>query len=295
MSRFMNVRRGAGVAIATVVLLVGAAACGSGTKKADAGPLPSFPAGSPEAAWQAKGHIEVGVKFDQPGFGQAEASGKPIGFDISIAKMIEKKVFGTNDGSHLHFTETTSPNRELFLEQGKDDIVIATYTMNATRAQKVDFAGPYFLAHQTVMVKADNNAVHKPEDLAGKKVCSVTGSTSIDNFRKLVPTADTSVIFSTYSECASALEDGRVDAETTDNVVLNGLAAQSNGKLKVLNDITFTDEPYGIGVKKGSPELVSMINGVLQANEADGTWKKEFEATAGKLGIPTPTPPPIAP
>jgi glutamate transport system substrate-binding protein len=295
MSRILSTRALA-VGIAGLALVGGLAACGGAAKKdaAPSGPMPSLPAGSVMDAWQKKGKIEVGVKYDQPGFGQVDTAGKTVGFDIKMAEVIEKAVFGTSDGKHLHFSEALTANREAFLADGKVDFIIATYTINDERKQKVDFAGPYYEAGQTIMVKAGDNSVHKLEDLGGKKVCSVINSTSLKNLIKMVPTANTDIVFNQYTECAAAVTDGRVDAETTDNVILNGIAAQSDGKLKVLNDITFTKEPYGIGVKKGNPDLVAFMNQAIKEAEADGTWAKDFADTAGKLGIPTPQPPAMA-
>ena len=157
--------------------------------------------------------------------------------------------------------------------------------------QVVDFAGPYFLAKQDIMVKKDDNSIKSVTDLNGKKVCTVKGSTSEKNVRAKAPTADI-VLFDTYSQCAEALTDGRVVAETTDNTVLAGLVQASNGAFKLVG-APFSDEPYGIGLKKGDQPFRDFLNNRLQAIEKSGQWNTAFRDTLGKLGLPTPQPPAI--
>src|SRR5205807_5196131 len=135
------------------------------------------------------------------------------GFDVEIAKLIAVGIFGGTPASaknKINFVEAVSKNREPFIQNGTVDIVVATYTINDTRKQVVDFAGPYFIAHQDIMVKKDDNSIKSVTDLNGKKVCSAQGSTSIKNLQEKAPQADTSITFDTYSKCAEALTDGRV-------------------------------------------------------------------------------------
>ena len=118
---------------------------------------PSFAAGTTMAALQHKGKIVVGTKFDQPGLGQKNPlTGDVEGFDVEIAKLIAVGIFGgdvDDIGSKIEFKESTTPNRELFIENGTVDIVVATYTINDARKQRIDFAGPYYVAGQDIMVK----------------------------------------------------------------------------------------------------------------------------------------------
>jgi glutamate transport system substrate-binding protein len=134
------------------------------------------------------------------------------------------------------------------------------------------------------MVRKDENSIKSVTDLNGKKVCSVQGSTSIKNLVAKAPQADTSITFDTYSKCAEALGDGRVQAEVTDNSILAGLAAQSSGKYKVLN-APFSDEPYGIGLKKGDAAFRTFLNDTIQKLEDNGTWKKLFDNDVSSGGV----------
>jgi glutamate transport system substrate-binding protein len=290
--------------LTTLLLLVPLAltglACGSSSKSSTtattaAATAPTFPAGSPMDSIQKRGKLIVGTKFDQPLFGLKDpTSGKLDGFDIDIAREMAKGIFGKagNIDSKIDFVETVSKNREPFIQDGKVDIVVATYTVNDARKQVVDFAGPYFLAHEDIMVKKEENGIKSVTDLNGKLVCSVQGSTSIKNLMVKAPQANASITFDTYSKCAAALTDGRVQAVVTDNAILAGLVSQSEGKFKVLN-APFSDEPYGIGLKKGDTAFRGFLNDRLAAIEADGTWKKLFEETVATAGVATPVPPEV--
>jgi glutamate transport system substrate-binding protein len=256
---------------------------------------PTFAAGTTMAKLQAAGKITVGVKYDQPGFGQRNPTTNQIeGFDVEIAKLIAAGIFGgtaADAASKVTFTEAQSANREPFIQNGTVDMVIATYTINDTRKQIVDFAGPYFIAHQDIMVKASDNSIKSVTDLNGKKVCSVTGSTSATNVKAKAPQVDLT-LFGTYSDCAAALGDGRVVAVTTDAPILGGLVSTSNGQFKLVK-APFTDEPYGIGLKKGDDAFRSFVNDRLEAIYKSGEWASAFSATLGKIGLDTPTPPPV--
>jgi glutamate transport system substrate-binding protein len=256
---------------------------------------PSFAAGTTMANLQSKGRIVVGVKFDQPGLGQKNpTTNKVEGFDIEIAKQIALGIFGGSPNdieSKIEFREATTPNREVFLENNTVDMVVATYTINDARKQRIDFAGPYYIAGQDIMVKANDNSIRGVNDLAGKKTCSVRNSTPAANVKRLVPTADLTE-FDQYSDCVQALRDNRVQSVTTDNSILLGFVAASPTEFKIVGN-KFTDEPYGIGVKRGDDAFRNFINDRLEAIYANGEWAKLFQATLGRLGIPTPTPPPV--
>src|SRR5215207_3588333 len=140
---------------------------------------PSFDAGTTMAKLSEAKKIKVGTKFDQPLFGLKPPSGDPEGFDTEIARIIAGELGIPEDG--IEWVETVSANREPFIEGGQVDIVVATYTINDTRKQKVDFAGPYYVAGQSIMVLEENSDINGADDLAGKKVCSVEGSTPAKN------------------------------------------------------------------------------------------------------------------
>jgi glutamate transport system substrate-binding protein len=282
-------RRTAIVGIALVLAMV-AAGCGSDSGSGSGGgEKPSVPAGSTMEAIQKKGKLVVGTKFDQPLFGLKGLSGELEGFDTEIAREIAKAITGSPD--NIEFVETVSKNREPFIQEGKVDIVVATYTINDKRKEVVDFAGPYYIAGQDIMVKKDDTSINGIQDLNGKKVCSVQGSTSEKNLKEKAPQAE-AVLFDTYSKCAESLGDGRVQAVTTDNVILLGLIDKSQGAYRLVGK-PFTEEPYGIGMKKGATDLRNFVNDELEKMYQDGRWKAAFEKTAGKVEKNIPEPPKV--
>ncbi|GGS35274.1 glutamate ABC transporter substrate-binding protein [Streptomyces violaceus] len=222
--------------------------------------------------------VTVGIKFDQPGLGQKTPQGY-AGFDVDVATYVAKKL-GYNE-DQIEWKEAKSADRETMLQRGDVDFIAATYSITPERQEKVDFAGPYLLAHQDVLVRADDNKIKSPKDLNNAKLCSVTGSTSAQNVKdKLAPKAQLQP-YPTYSACLPGLQNGAVDALTTDDSILAGYAAQSQfkGKFK-LGGFKLTNENYGIGVKKGS-DLKADINKALEAMVADGAWQKAVDKNLG--------------
>jgi glutamate transport system substrate-binding protein len=250
-----------------------------------------FPAGSTMAELAEAGTITVGTKFDQPGFGLANPQGVPEGFDVEVAKIVAGGLGIAPEA--IEWKETVSANRESFIQNGDVDIVVATYTINDARKQLIDFAGPYYEAGQDIMVATGNPlAIEGPDDLAGKRVCSVEGSTPAQNIRDNYPEAQLT-LFDVYSKCADALRNGQVDAVTTDNVILTGLVQGGQGAFELVGN-PFTQEPYGIGLTKGDDEFRGFINDTLEQAFEDGSWAAAWDRTAGAItGEPAPEPPTV--
>jgi glutamate transport system substrate-binding protein len=225
--------------------------------------------------------ITIGIKFDQPGLGQKTPQGY-AGFDVDVATYVAKKLGYSED--QIEWKESKSADRETMLQRGDVDFIAATYSITPERQEKVDFAGPYLLAHQDVLIRADDTSIKSPEDLNDKKLCSVTGSTSAQNVKeKLAPKAQLQQ-YPTYSACLTGVQNKAIDALTTDDSILAGYAAQSQfkGKFK-LGGFKMTNENYGIGLKKGS-DLKNKINDALEAMVSDGSWQKAVDANLGPAG-----------
>ncbi|MFI6043873.1 glutamate ABC transporter substrate-binding protein [Nocardia sp. NPDC051321] len=263
-------------AIALTVVAATATACGGGDSKS--------------ALDHAKdGKLTIGIKFDQPGIGLRNKDGSYSGFDVEVAKYVAGKLGVKPEG--ITFKESPSSQRETLIENGQVDYIVASYSINDARKQKVDFAGPYYVAGQSFLVRADNTDIGSPESLKGKKVCSVKGSTPAQNIDKNFK--DTQLQANdTYSLCLEGLRAGSWDAVTTDDIILAGYAAQSTGAFKVVGK-PFTTENYGIGLKKGDKELRDKVNDAIEAMFADGSWKKAFDASVGGSGYQAPTPPKV--
>ena len=273
--------------IAAMVLALPACGDDKPETKAQAGNLEE---GTTMAALNQAQKITVGTKFDQPLFGLKGLSGQPEGFDVEIAKIIAGEL-GISDDK-ITWIETPSGVREEKIQQGAADMVVATYTINTTRKERVSFAGPYYVAGQDLMVKKDNTTVTGPDSLKAAKarVCSVSGSTPGERIKAYVDPAQL-VLFDVYSKCADALRTGQVDVVTTDNVILLGLIDKSEGAFKLVGN-KFTQEPYGIGIKKGDVKFCEFINRALQEAASDGRYQAAWDKTAGKVAGAVPPMPP---
>ncbi|WP_448004208.1 glutamate ABC transporter substrate-binding protein [Agromyces bauzanensis] len=267
----------AAAAAASALVLAGCAGGGDGAEEPTEEAAPTFEAGTTMAELADAGAITVGTKFDQPLFGLVGPSGVPEGFDVEIAKIIASELGISED--NIEWIETVSANREPFIENGQVDIVVATYTINDKRKEVVSFAGPYYMAGQSILVLADNDDIESEDDLVGQPVCSVTGSTPA---AKLAEIGAEPLLTDTYSNCLEPLRSGQVVAVSTDNVILAGLAAQNEGEFKVVGE-PFTEEPYGIGLAKDDTEFRDWINDVLEAAYEDGRYEEAWNSTAGEI------------
>lgn len=235
------------------------------------------------------GKFKIGIKVDQPGLGLKNSDGSFSGFDVDMARYIAKGL--GHDEDDIEFVEAVSANRETFLENGTVDMILATYSITDERKVKVDFAGPYYVAGQDLLVRSDETDITGPDALDGKKLCSVTGSTSAqrvkDEYAKKVQLQE----FDSYSKCVDALLGGQIDALTTDDIILAGFAQQHPGELKVVGT-TFSEENYGVGLKKGSADR-DKINDLIEESFSDGAWEKAFNDNLGDSGYELPAPPTV--
>ncbi|MEU3653931.1 glutamate ABC transporter substrate-binding protein [Streptomyces sp. NPDC032161] len=289
-------------ACAGLLLAVLAAGCGKEGSPPVKGPRPEqlpvyrvdtafrLPQSPTWTAARKRGFLRVGAKEDQPYLGEKDpATGTYSGFDIEIARMTAASL--GFDPKTIRFQTIASANRETALQNGQIDFYVGTYTINDLRKKLVGFAGPYYMAGQSLLVRTDEHDIHGPQDLAGRTVCSAAGSTPYQRIAAEYPKA-VLVSYDTYSICVDNLLTYQVDAVTTDDAILLGFAAKAPDELKVVGK-PFSREPYGIGVPRSDNALRFAIDDALAANERNGNWKKAFEATLGLSGTPAPTPPPI--
>jgi glutamate transport system substrate-binding protein len=245
----------------------------------------SFDDGTAMKEFADSGDITIGVKYDQPGIGfKGATDDMPKGFDPEIGKILAGSLGIAPED--ITWKETISDNREPFLQEGEVDLVIASYSITDERRQVVGQAGPYYVTGQQLLVGSDSD-IETLEDVKGKEVCSVTGSTSLDNIKAegAKPRG-----FDTYSECVDQVLSGTVDAMTTDGAILLGYAAEHPDELKVVVE-PFSEERYGVGYSKDKPEMCQWIVDTLTKAEDDGKWADAFEATLGQSGVDTPEPP----
>ncbi|GCE01929.1 ABC transporter substrate-binding protein [Embleya hyalina] len=293
--------RSAVMPLAALLAVVLLAACGKSGTPPPKGPkpkdLPSYQVAtdvnidSPTfRSAKSRGRLVVGTKADQPYVAaQDPATGYYSGFDVEIAKMMAASLgFGVD---RIEFKTITSANRETSLQNGEVDYYVGTYTINDNRKKLVGFAGPYYIAGQALLVRKDDKSINGPQDLAGKKVCSVAGSTPYQRIVADYPKA-TAVAYDSYSVCVDNLISLQVDAVTTDDTILKGYAAKVPDQLRLAGE-PFSKEPYGIGVPRGDRTFRLALDDAIVAHEQNGDWKRAYDSTLGLSGVPAPPPPPV--
>ena len=275
--------RTAGAALAALLV---ATACGGGggagapaaSQPATTGDTtrPKLELSTYQYAIQTKGKLRVGTREDNVPFGRKDpVTNRFEGFDVDIAREVARAIFGNESDidRFIEYLPVVSATRVPTLDENKADFVIATFTINEDRKKQVDFSDAYFRTGQKILVKKENSTIKEAKDLDGKRVCAAKGSTSEVNIRKEAPQA-TLELQDTYAPCLILLQQGRVDAVSTDETILFGLVKQ-DPNTKIVGNY-FSEEPYGIGVKKSATGdrtgFVDFINRTLVAMIQDGRW-----------------------
>jgi glutamate transport system substrate-binding protein len=224
------------------------------------------------------------VKADQPGLGLRLPDGKFVGFDVDVARYVAARLGVQPD--HITFVPVTSATRETALENGSVDMVFATYSITPERETEVTFGGPYYVAHQDTMVRADETGIRSVHDLKGKRLCAVAGSNSWKRVTQELNIAAVPVPAASYSACMAMLLNGRVDAMSTDDLILAGFAARAGSAVRIVN-APFSYERYGIGIRKGDLSGCEAVNRAVSQMYLDGTaaalLKKWFGRTSLQL------------
>lgn len=277
----LGIRRRAVVTAAVVALTGGAlAACSSGST------APTTDNGA-----SGTGKLTIGIADDEPGVSVKSGKGY-AGFDIETAQYVAGKLGVPS--ANITWKPVDPGERISALQNGDVDLVIATFSMTPERAKQVSFAGPYFVAHQDLLIRRNDVSITGPETLDGKILCEASGTTSADYIKKNYLGKITLRQVPTFSECVRNLANGDVDAVSTDDLILAGFAAepQYKGILRVVGK-GFTDEKYGIGVKLGDTAMVGKVNAALKEYISSGAWKSALDKTVGGSGYRIPRPPTV--
>ncbi|GAA5173159.1 glutamate ABC transporter substrate-binding protein [Pseudonocardia eucalypti] len=279
-----TIRRWARLAVValTGLMVTTLAACGGG---GEPGPNPA-PAPVPGAAG---GKLTIGIPFDEPGIGLKDGTSYR-GFDVQTATYVAKAL-GVPE-ANITWKEAVGSERERMLANGEVDLVFSTFSITDARKEVIDFAGPYFTAHQDLLVRRNEEEITSPETLNGRDLCAVTGTTSAANVLARYQGRIQLKEFPRWSDCVQALADSQVDAVTTDDLILAGYAAepQYRGVLKVVGK-GFSDEHYGVGVRKGNTALLNQVNAALRQYIADGSWRRALNISVAPSGYSIPEPP----
>lgn len=253
-----------------------------------------MPTGSFMAQIQARGYLNVGVDDNTYLWGYRDpATGQLTGFDIDMLDQVAEAIFGPSYPQHIHYTIVPNADRVQDVQKGLVDIVAETMTINCAREKDVDFSTVYYEAGQEILVPV-NSTITGPQDLAGKRVCAANGSTSLQNL--VAPDMPEHIQLwgvNNETDCLVMLQQGQVDAISTDDAILLGLAAQ-DPNVKVLGP-PFSSEPYGMAISKAHPDFTSFVNGVLATVRANGTWAQIYDRWLMKYtNTPAPAPPPAS-
>ncbi len=236
-------------------------------------------------ALRAKGRLVVGLDTGSNLFSFRDPmTGQLVGFDVDIAREISRDLFG--DPNRLDFRILSSAQRLEALQDSSVDIVVKTMTITCARRKDVQFSTVYFQAQHRILV-VQGSGIRDIGDLAGKRVCAVEGTTSLRRLQRLQPAA-TVVTVPMWSDCLVVLQQRQVDAVSTDDAILAGLAAQ-DPYLEIVGD-SLSPEPYGVGINRNSEDLVRFVNGTLARIRSDGTWNRLYNRWLTVLG-PSPGPP----
>lgn len=217
---------------------------------------------------QKTGVMKVGVKVDFEPFGFKTTNGKIIGFDIDIVEYIAKEL-----GVKLELIPVTSKNRIDFLLENKVDVLAASMTHKIERDKLIDFTISYFYDGQAILAKKDFVG-QSYKDFQGKTVGAVTGAASGKVFEVIQPQSKV-IYYENYDLALQGLENGQVDALTSDYGFLATKAKKSNGNLKIVGR-PFTMEPYGIGLRENESNLRDELNFIIQKSVKTGTYDKIY-------------------
>lgn len=237
------------------------------------------------------GKLTIGIADDLPGVSLKDGA-QYVGFDIDTANYVAGKLGVPS--ANITWKVIDSADRVPDLVDGQVDLVVSTFSITPERQQQVDFAGPYFVAHQDLLVRRNDTTITGPQTLDGKVLCAASGTTSADYVKAHYKGKITLHEVPTWSECVRNLANGDVDAVSTDDLILAGFAAQPKykGILKVVGK-GFTDERYGIGIKKGDSDLVGKVDAALKDYISSGAWKKSLETYVAPSGYDIPAPPSV--
>ncbi|MGH2697743.1 MAG: glutamate ABC transporter substrate-binding protein [Actinomycetota bacterium] len=270
------------IALLMILALVAAACGGDDDENGDTGDdaggeTETYEAeeGTPMAEWQEEGSVTIGVKFDVPPFGfENPQSGEVEGFDVDMGNYIADKL-----GVEPDFIEAISDNRIPFLTDGTADLILSTMTITTDRDAEIDFSRPYYVAQGRILVPLDSDIAGIDDLGQGTTVCTALGSTYEATLSEQAPDAELDLV-DAYSECLEKLQNGSVDAVSTDDVILTGMVIQDD-TLELVGD-PLTTEPYGIGVAEGETEAAEFLSETIEESLEDCTWEDAYEEWVGQ-------------
>jgi polar amino acid transport system substrate-binding protein len=267
-------------------------------------PMPTpgqMPSGSWMAHIEASDSLKVGIAQNSFPFSYRDpVSGLPSGFDIDMLRQVALAIFGPSNTNPIQFVIVPNADRQQAVRAGEVDLLAETMTINCEREtgkEAVDFSTVYYEAGQRILVPTTNSTITGPQDLGGKRVC--TFSPNSTSFQHLVAQGMPRNIrlwaVNDITDCLVMLQQGQVDAISTDDAILLGLVAQDPMNTKIVGPVFGGGEPYGMAISKAHPGFTSFVNGVLAQVRADGTWARIYDNDLEpSTHTPAPAPPPAS-
>ncbi|GAB3644643.1 glutamate ABC transporter substrate-binding protein [Glycomyces tarimensis] len=213
-------------------------------------------------------------------------TGNLSGFDIDIAKAVVTALMG--DETKVKWVPMTSGEREDAVNSGRVDMVVRTMTMTCERWERVEFSTEYYHGGQRLLVPKGSDITGIADLTADDRFCTGQGSTSPRNIARQSEAQPVTV--PDFNDCLVLLQQGVVDAITTDDCILAGMAIQ-DPTLEVVGD-SFSEEPYGIAFAKGNTDLARYVNGVLDGMRTGDAWQDIYDQwLEPHLGAATPPAP----
>lgn len=271
-------------ASATIAIVLLATGCGAteaapGTTAAPVAQNVSFPAGTTMDRVVKDGKLRVGGKFDHPGLSQKDLTGELEGFEVSMVNHIAGQMGLKVE--QVEWTETSSANREQFLQQDKVDMVVSSMTINEKRKKVIDFAGPYVeVPYDLIVAKGNPKGIKDPVTPAGTSVCATAGGSVATFTREQFP-AVRLIEFDVASKCIEALKNGQVDAYATDGPIGAGYVSVDEENLELLGLEAGQPGYWGIGIKKGDLEFCKFLTKALTEFNSDGSYKNAWNTHLG--------------
>ncbi len=271
MSTFTSALKRLTAAVVATASVVALTACGSGGARDLLADIES-------------GHVVMGTKYDQPNLGERTPDKQFAGLDTDVSRYVVEYIAKKHGWAtpEIEWRETPSAQRETLINNGEVNMITATYSINKGRLKAVDFAGPYLVTHQALLVREDSG-INGLNDIApGTRLCSVSGSTPAQKVKDALPEVQLQE-FDTYAACAEGLKQGVVDATTTDATILAGFAQRYKERfgeeysviqLKKDDGSFWTNENYGIGLPKGDDKAKAEVNEALNEMHDSGEFQK---------------------
>lgn len=271
MSTFTSALKRLTAAVVATASVVALTACGSGGARDLLADIES-------------GHVVMGTKYDQPNLGERTPDKQFAGLDTDVSRYVVEYIAKKHGWAtpEIEWRETPSAQRETLINNGEVNMITATYSINKGRLKAVDFAGPYLVTHQALLVREDSGIKGLNDIAPGTRLCSVSGSTPAQKVKDALPEVQLQE-FDTYAACAEGLKQGVVDATTTDATILAGFAQRYKERfdedysvIQLKNDdgSFWTNENYGIGLPKGDDKAKAEVNEALNEMHDSGEFQK---------------------